>query len=521
MRSRLSLLLFVTLLLIYNAFFWGEKLGLNLMLFSLMLTGIIVWLNPWCLWSRGFLATAAGTLLSGASVAVHNTDAGKAVHISSFFLMVAFAHQSALKSVLYAVPTVIQTYLRAPLAVLRDILALQPTRFNSRKTLSLLRLTVAPVTVLMVFFWIYRAANPVFDALSADALEHIASFLNDFLYSVSLDQMRFLLLGAFILGGALYNQHINIYTAREAAEPDRLSRAGLRAMFKARWTDLRFAALRQKSVARPFSFSAAALRYEHYSGLLLLILLNLLLLVVNAIDVRWIWFEFTLTPDFNLKQFVHEGTYLLILSILLSMAVMLYLFRGNQNFYPQNRWLQYGAALWIFQNAVLAASVGMRNFYYIFYQGLAYKRIGVYFFLALTLFGLATLYRKIQEKHSLPYLVRLNGWAVYAVMILIALIDWDVWIVSHNLSMTVSGRHSADIAFLSTRSDSTLPVFSQYRQTLARTLLPDVYQDLMIKLEVRREFFLAEQRRYSALSWNYADAKTQDYLSAHTFPLTP
>ena len=112
-------------------------------------------------------------------------------------------------------------------------------------------------------------------------------------------------------------------------------------------------------------------------ALIVFTLLNLLLLVVNVLDINWIWFDFEVPLEFSLKQFVHEGTYLLIFSILLSMMLVLYFFRSSLNFYPKKKALVVLGKIWIIQNMVLAFSVFIRNYHYIDYHGLAGKRIGV------------------------------------------------------------------------------------------------------------------------------------------------
>ena len=65
-------------------------------------------------------------------------------------------------------------------------------------------------------------------------------------------------------------------------------------------------------------------------------MVNVLLLVVNIIDINWLWIDFNPKSIDNLSQLVHEGTYVLIFSILLSMAIIEYFFRGNINFYKKN-----------------------------------------------------------------------------------------------------------------------------------------------------------------------------------------
>jgi hypothetical protein len=196
-------------------------------------------------------------------------------------------------------------------------------------------------------------------------------------------------------------------------------------------------------------------------------LVNALLLVVNAIDINWLWFGFVPKPGFDLTQFVHEGTYVLIFSILLAMGIVLWVFRRNLNFYaPGLPWLRWGATVWVLQNAVLAVSVGLRNYYYIVHCGLAYKRIGVCFFLLLVFFGLGTVLLKIWQRRSAYSLVRLNSLAVYAVLLLLAAGNWEVWMARYNLQARF---RTIDVGFLLDMPGRVLPTLVANRELLNTT----------------------------------------------------
>jgi hypothetical protein len=201
------------------------------------------------------------------------------------------------------------------------------------------------------------------------------------------------------------------------------------------------------------------LRKEWLAAVVSFGLLNLLLLVVNAVDVKWLWFGFDRSSVADLTQFVHEGTYVLIFSILLAAGIMLWFFRRNLNFYqPGLPLLRWGATAWVLQNVVLAISVGLRNYYYIVYTGLAYKRIGVYGFLLLTLFGLGTVLLKIWQRRSAFNLVRLNSWAAYALLLGLAAGNWEIWIARYNLQTRFQ---SLDIGFLLDMPPRVLPVLAE------------------------------------------------------------
>jgi hypothetical protein len=262
-----------------------------------------------------------------------------------------------------------------------------------------------------------------------------------------------------------------------------------------------------------------ALKNERQAALLLVISVNVLLLVVNAIDVQWLWFNFDPRQAGNLTKLVHEGTYMLILSILLSMGILIYYFRSNQNFYPKNGLLKGAAYLWLVQNAVLSVSVLIRCGYYISEYGLAYKRMGVIIFLGLVFFGLFTLYRKISGQKSFYYLLRTNAWAAYGMLIGLSLVNWDVLIVSHNLDPRHVHSGILDTRFLLTRSDKTLPLLDAQREKLKGSSGFNYYGDSSSEpldniehLDRRIADFLRTYESHTWLSWNYTDYRTYQYF---------
>jgi hypothetical protein len=97
------------------------------------------------------------------------------------------------------------------------------------------------------------------------------------------------------------------------------------------------------------------------------------------------------------------------------------------------------------------------------YTGLAYKRIGVYGFLLLTLFGLGTVLLKIWQQRSAFSLVRLNSWAAYVVLMLLAVGNWEIWIAEYNLQ---PGFARLDIGFLLTMPPRVLPVLAAHESIL-------------------------------------------------------
>jgi len=267
----------------------------------------------------------------------------------------------------------------------------------------------------------------------------------------------------------------------------------------------------KKSGVRYFRING--LKSEYNAGVFLLITLNALLLLINVIDIDTVWFNFVWDGQ-TLKEFVHEGTYLLILSILISIALVLYFFRGNLNFYKQNKWLKILSYIWICQNAVLALSVMMRNYWYIEYFALAYKRIGVIVFLLLTIFGLYTVFVKISQRKSAFYLFKINAFTWFIALILTAAIPWDSLIAKYNFANADQSYLHLD--YLLDFSDKSLPTMDQDAARWAKietfqkeNFEIDAYdmsfETFRDRIEWRKERFKTKWEAKNILSWNLAE----------------
>ncbi|NJO88136.1 MAG: DUF4173 domain-containing protein [Chloroflexia bacterium] len=248
--------------------------------------------------------------------------------------------------------------------------------------------------------------------------------------------------------------------------------------------------------------------------MVLLLLVNALLLIVNVIDIKWVWLGFEYSPDFDLKQFVHEGTYLLIISILLSMGIMLYFFRDNLNFYQKSGIIKKLTYIWIAQNTILAVSVAIRNFHYITYWGLAYKRIGVILFLIAAGYGLYSLYIKIRHTKTAYFLIKKNTMAVFVILLIASLINWDSIITTHNLNHPI--KENMETSYLLTMSDKVLPLIDQNQEILNQEQSLNTYAHFgsysyKEYYKLRVALFLSRYKKESWTSWNSQEWKAYSY----------
>lgn len=503
-RARAGLLIALLTAFIFDRFFYGMAIGVNLFLFTLIIVALVGHRVGLRRLSQPARWTMAGALFAAAMAVVHHSIIAPVMAILALLWFSALAHEPALRSLPFAMVQAFGNYLVLPVAAVEATGELMPQRGSARTGWRWARLSLIPLLVGVLFFQLYRVGNPKFEHLTAGFLEGLWDAVSQMFELVFTAHALFYLFALFVCTGLLKRFAPKLVLQVEE-----------------QWKD----GLRRVREKRPHWMAPLALNpleKERRRGIVLLALVNALLLVVNVIDIDWVWIGFTVPEGFSLKQFVHEGTYALIFSILLSMVVVLWLFRGNQNFYWRNRWLKRLALLWVAQNAVLGISVFLRNWHYIGFHGLAYKRIGVIVFLLLVLVGLVTLFIKVRERKSLFYLLRVNTWAAFAVLIGLTAADWDSFIVRVNLRHANPGE--IDIDNYLAMSNKVLPLLyanldlveqqmARHRSNRVRWvdhLEPEAFRDA---LDAKRDHFLERHRRQKWQEWNWADARTSAALA--------
>ncbi|PJJ55021.1 DUF4153 domain-containing protein [Hymenobacter chitinivorans] len=497
--------------ILFDVLFWQERMALNMLLYTaFIIGGVLAGLPRHAAgWRSGyFWLTLGGTVLSALMVAIYGSGAAQLSAVASLAVWLGYVNQAHLKLVGYALLTGLANLLPAAQRLTQLVRLPQNLEGRLSRTRYYGRLLVVPVGALLVFHVLFVIANPKYKALTSRALDLVGQFFDLLFARLSVPHLLFFGLGLVLTAGAVLIIPVHFFADHESRFGEFVRRGRDRvASFAVRRPDF-----------RAKSFGMLDLRREYLMALSLVGLVNVLLLVVNVIDIRWIWFGFVPAKGFDLTQFVHEGTYVLILSILVAMGIVLWFFRRNLNFYqPGLPTLRRAATVWVLQNAVLAISVGLRNYYYIQYTGLAYKRIGVYGFLLLTFFGLATVLLKIWQRRSAYALFRLNALAAYAVMVLLACGNWEIWIARYNLQPRFA---EIDYGFLLDMPDRVLPELAAHQALLSgrrlvqendyNTWIPLPEADARQQLAGRIRQFRA-QRHWPSYTW--ADYQAYQQLS--------
>lgn len=489
--------------ILFNVIFWNEKLGLNSLLFAAFIAGCIFALYPHAQKSKICRWLFAAHIVTVAMVIFQNTFLSKIAFSITMLLFISFS-QYLHRSVVYAGGSAVLNYVFAIPNFFREIKNLNNKKMKLSGLQKLIRILLVPMLIVTAFMIVYAFANTIFSNIAISIAVAIQNWFMHIFDWFSFERFEFFLLGVLILCGLLLSKKTSLFSDIDLQKKDCLSRK--KSNLK-KWKEGAFSDLLSVITGRPSS-GILALKNEFTIGFISLVMLNLLLLFINCIDIKYVWLGFTFSKDINMAAYVHEGAGLLILSIVLAMILLLFFFRGNLNFYKQNRRLKYASYVWILQNLFLVLSVFNRDYYYISHFGLAYKRIGLLFFLLMVLSGLLTLIFKIRFAKTSYYLIRINAWLAFFLLVVASTVNWDETIAKYNLAR--KNTIPPDVHFLLSLSDKTLPLIEKNKDVLqnkneGRTTALQFF-------EFRKQQFMEEQNKYSWLSWNAADASVSKAL---------
>ncbi|MCW8898843.1 MAG: DUF4173 domain-containing protein [Flavobacteriales bacterium] len=493
---KIQLIFFLLGTFLFNWLFWQEQFGLNLLIFNVFILLSSYFIYPNSFKSKYVIAFSILCILTATFVFLYGSTIAKITNCFLLLICIGYIHQPKLKAAFYAGFTSIINFFKLPLRKVFNNNSNNKKQNSISKIISILKIVVIPILFLSLFIWIYKIANPIFNDLTIQFWLPIKKFF----FTISWGRLMFILLGTIIIASFIFHNNIIKFIHSEEKLRDFIIRKR-----------------RIKATNSPiYNYKhtlSLNLKNEYRSAVFLILSVNLLLLIVNATDVNWIWFNFEYDGSFNLSQFVHEGTYLLIVSVLLSMGIILYFFRKNINFISKNKLLKQLSILWIAQNIILVISVGIRNYHYIDYYGLAYKRIGVIFFLIATIVGLITLYIKITQLKSAFYLLKVNSLNIISVLVLLSSFNWDIIIAQYNIKNISS--ENMDVHFLLSLSDKILPLIEENKHLLSQE--SDFFSNSIY--EYNEEYlyedklfnFLETQEKLSWLSMNLSTQKAINY----------
>ncbi len=492
MNSKIKIIITTLCALTLTFLFHKKTLGLNLFIAEIILLSYLIKSKQFRLQSFNTTVTFLGVLITSIATIVTHSILSYLINFLSLFIIVGILLYPETKSLINSIRLSFYNLFNSQIHFFNTLLNSNTNGIKAGKLVKKTSIFIIPLVIIVIFILIYRNSNPVFDELVSGFLNSINNYLILLFENIDVTLLLTMLICLFI-SNLLIFKTIN----KKIIDSD------MNATFL----------LKRSKIKKNRFFKFNDLKNEYKAGVFLLVVLNILLLIVNLIDINFVWFNFKWEGQF-LKQFVHEGTYLLILSILISIGLVLFFFRENLNFYSKNKTLKYLSYAWLIQNGVLTISVAIRNFYYINYFSLAYKRIGVLLFLILTLYGLYTVFKKVKNKKTSFYLFQSNFSALFILLILSSIINWDKIIAKYNFKHANSSF--LELNYLVDFSDKTLPYLDKSLLEIQKIhkiqtekfpyyknyMTPEEYHSI---IQNRKKKFIKEWEQKSFLSWNLAE----------------
>ncbi len=249
---------------------------------------------------------------------------------------------------------------------------------------------------------------------------------------------------------------------------------------------------------------------EFKTGVVMLSLLNGLLLLVNVLDLQFMFGGELLPANISYSQYVHQGIFSLILSIIIAIGIILWYFRGTQNF-AQQKTLKVLAYVWIVQNLIMLLSAAYKNNLYINEFSLTYKRFGVYVFLIATAAGLLFTLIKLLTKRSNFYLVKANSLAWYVILVMAVPIGWDKMIAEFNIYQAQSKGKEPDGAYLWSLSYQAYSALVNYEISKYGKDYMNYYYPKQKLISLANN-----EGKYTWQSYNMARCNGYDEIAKHT-----
>ncbi len=408
----------------FAALFNGAALGLNVAVLIALLVGYWLFDKPKRFKNLKVLFTTTLTAITAIAIAWYGTwDV-----LLWGFLCLLLLHQLVYfeeTSILLFESKGISNLFVAPIQGLYTTFTTEEksASLKSSRLLNILLYGILPLAFLLFFASIYKNLNPLFETLYLDFFE-----------AIDLKLFGLLLLGAFISYSIFKPQHNEKLFLLDSLLPN--------------------------------NFSVNAVENKHITterkvGVLLFSLLNIMLLVFLVSDALFLnQIKLGLAADY--AKYVHQGIGLLIFSILIASAFILFFFRDIHNAQLQKAHpLKVLAIVWIVLNIGIVLTTFGKNLFYVGSYGLSLKRIGVFIYLALSVIGLIMVLLKIQLEKTNTYLIRSLYWSFFTTLSLCVFMDWSMLTIRFNLKQNIMHKANLDWNYLFDLSQRNLPILME------------------------------------------------------------
>ena len=178
----------------------------------------------------------------------------------------------------------------------------------------------------------------------------------------------------------------------------------------------------------------------------------------------------------------------------MAVGVILFYFKSGFNFDFKSQTLKRLAMVWLFLNGLLILSAVMKNSEYIFYQGLTYKRLGVYAFLGLAIAGLYFSFIKISKQKTNAFLFNKMLWFFYGLILLCSFFNWGNFITKYNVAVEIGDNKN----YLRTLEFNDAKYFELFPEELEEHEYDYHYKKRNV-LKYKRDSFLSKTLCYETI----------------------
>ncbi|MDR7371955.1 DUF4173 domain-containing protein [Flavobacterium aquidurense] len=402
--------------LIFLLLFYKEDLGVNLAIFGLVLTGFVCFFFQDRFTERAHLILVVTSVLSCLAFAWYG-DFVSFLALAMSILFLQFRTQDSKLKIIQIFPLVFLNGITSLGRTLMFNQWLPEKKIHNNFAKKLVAFFVIPAIFLVLFFIVYSFGS-----------NHFSSLFTDYTLDINIGNLIIISVLGFYISFSFWN-----YWVPEVCYQ------------KNELLDNEFTNIIEVKNQKTFSF--LDLDFERKSGVITLIMLNLMLLVFIVTYNYEQFFE--VVEKTKLSSDTHERVNSVIFSILMAVGVIAFYFKGGFNFDKQAIWLKRLAKIWILLNVVLIVSTIIKNSEYVSFYGLTYKRLGVYAFLILAIIGLVYSCLKITRQKTNAYLVNQMVWYFYGTVLLCSYVNWGSIITNYNISVNkgVEPRFLSDLNF--------------------------------------------------------------------------
>lgn len=419
-------LIFISTIL-FAFLFYNQELGLNLSIFSVLLLVGQFGMQPKLIYNKKALLLAACVVAASVSNAwLVSVSTVFSVFITSFvFRYYVVDPQMKLLS------NAFNFVLSWPAFVVRVFMVDQWFEFkkeDSKKTLiTLFSYVIIPLGILSVFFWLYVSSS-----------EWLSKWYHRYEWNIDGLIIFTILLGFYI---SFVFWHMKTFNFIKIIDKT-----------------LKFHFSREEQTALKPTFTYIPVAFETRSGIITLASLNaMLLFFIVVFNIENAQQNIQHISEYSSRT--HSQIYLIIVSVFLAMAVVLFFFKDTLNFIKNNTWLLQLTKIWIGLNGFLIASAFYQNSVYINALGLTYKRLGVYLFLIICLIGLIFSFLKIQHKKTNFYLIDRMSWTLFYSLVFCSIFNWGSIMTHYNLQ-----KDTTDLNYLQNLSGNEKVLIDYYKQ---------------------------------------------------------